>query len=526
MHPNMETNANTQQARSLIARIFAAVFNRITLTVIVIVLEVYYLVVFLSRIDNNAAHWVEVATRFLPIVMAVFIVNTKQNPSYKIAWIVLIAVIPELGTLMYLVNGGNRFSWRLRNRIRPVEEAHWHLLRQRADLGLLQDGRMRKTAQYVIHKGHYPAWGNTEAKYYPVGEDMFEDMMEDLRNAKHFIFLEYFIIREGTLWRDIFKILKEKAASGVEIRIIYDDIGSGGKLPKHFVRELKAAGIRVMTFNAIKPVVSLIYNTRDHRKIAVIDGYIGYSGGANISDEYANRVVHFGHWKDCGIRLCGEGVWNFTVMFLNMWNSFEHSSRSYTKYQPHVYYPGGFPSDGIVQPFSDTPLDDENLGENVYMEILNQASKYVYIYTPYLILDNEMEESIELAAKRGVDVRIVTPGIPDKRIVYALSRSYYRSLMKAGVKIFEYAPGFIHSKCFLSDDRIAVVGTINLDYRSLYLHFEDGVLLMENKKAIGQMKEDTKKTFRRSRRVLESDLRRHPIASLIAFVVRLLAPLL
>ena len=228
-----------------------------------------------------------------------------------------------------------------------------------------------------------------------------------------------------------------------------------------------------MDFNTMKPLPSLVYNNRDHRKIMVIDGYIGYSGGVNIADEYANRIVRFGHWKDSGTRLEGEAVWNYTVMFLNMWHAFRGSDEDYRAYSPHAWHPGEFESDGEVQPFSDSPLDDENVGENVYFEMLNQAQEYVYIFTPYLILDNEMETALKLAAKRGVDVRLVIPGIPDKPLVYAMSLSFVAPLIQAGVKVYKYTPGFIHAKSFLCDGKLAAVGTINMDYRSFFLHFEN-----------------------------------------------------
>ena len=280
------------------------------------------------------------------------------------------------------------------------------------------------------------------------------------------------------MWDGIFAILKEKAAAGVDVRITFDDVGSINKTPKRFISSLAQHGIKVLPFNPLTPIASLIYNNRDHRKILVIDGYIGYSGGFNIADEYINEVVRFGHWKDTGIRLEGHAVWNFTVMFLNMWNAFKKTEEDYETFRPHICHPEEFGSDGIIQPYSDSPLDDENMGENVYLEILSQAEDYVYIFTPYLIIDNEMQTALSLAAKRGVDVRIVTPAIPDKKMVFRLTRSYYRPLIKAGVRIYEYTPGFIHAKSYLSDDRIGVVGTINMDYRSLFLHFECGTLMI------------------------------------------------
>ena len=318
---------------------------------------------------------------------------------------------------------------------------------------------------------------------------------------------------------------REKAAAGLDVRLIYDDIGSIHCLPKHFVSSLKKAGIKVMAFNPILPFVSLVYNNRDHRKILIIDGCIAYSGGYNLADEYINRKERFGHWKDSGIRLSGHAVWNFTVMFLNMWNSFVPTEEDYTSFRPHKNHPEPFGEDGIVQPYSDSPLDDESLGENVYLEILSQAEEYVYIFTPYLIIDNEMKTALVLAAKRGVDVRIVTPAIPDKKIVFRLTRSYYEPLIKAGVKIYEYTPGFIHSKSFVCDDRIGVVGTINMDYRSLYLHFECATLMCGSS-AVMDLKKDCLETFEISKEIRHEDCRRNFFGLLFDAFLRIVSPLL
>ncbi len=311
----------------------------------------------------------------------------------------------------------------------------------------------------------------------------------------------------------------------MDVRITFDDVGSINKTPKRFISSLAQHGIKVLPFNPLTPIASLIYNNRDHRKILVIDGYIGYSGGFNIADEYINEVVRFGHWKDTGIRLEGHAVWNFTVMFLNMWNAFKKTEEDYETFRPHICHPEEFGSDGIIQPYSDSPLDDENMGENVYLEILSQAEDYVYIFTPYLIIDNEMQTALSLAAKRGVDVRIVTPAIPDKKMVFRLTRSYYRPLIKAGVRIYEYTPGFIHAKSYLSDDRIGVVGTINMDYRSLFLHFECGTLMI-GCEALYDLKRDCVNTFSLSKEIHHEDCRRGFFGVLFDGVLRVLSPLL
>ncbi|OLR56376.1 cardiolipin synthase [Hornefia porci] len=511
--------------RTAFAKGFNKIFNRLTITVAIIIVQCVYLAILFFQLTQYAS-WIEVGFRVLSVFVAVYIIWRDYNPAYKIGWIVLIAVLPAMGAVLYLLFGNKRPSRSLKRRLYPLEKLHREDLKQEENIRMTGiDERLQRTVEYVAEKGPYPAWLHTATRYYEVGDKLFDDMLEDLKKAEHYIFLEYFIIERGRLWDQIFAILKEKAAEGLDVRVIYDDIGSINKLPRHFAHELTASGIRVQAFNPMRPFVSLVYNNRDHRKICVIDGYIGYNGGANIADEYANIIVRFGHWKDSGVRLCGEAVWNYTVMFLNMWNAFRPEDVEYDLFRPHVWHPEEFPSDGIVQPFSDTPLDDENLGENVYMEIVNQARDYVFIYTPYLVPDNEMITALTLAAKRGVDVRLVTPGIPDKKMIYDLTRSHYKTLLEAGVRIYEYTPGFIHAKSFVSDDRIACVGTINIDYRSLYLHFECGTLLIDNS-SIMDLRSDAITTFGRSHEITLDNMKTHFFRMLVAALLRVISPVL
>lgn len=512
--------------RTTFGRIFNKIFNRLTITIALILVQLGYFIVLMYKLADYA-EWISIFFTVLVVITVLYIIWRDYNPAYKIGWILLICLLPVLGLSLYALFGNKRPTKSLKRRLDPQETLHRHDLKQEEDLSAMRSGykRLYNTVSYVAEKGPYPAWEHTSANYYDVADDMFEDIIKDLENADHFIFMEYFIISKGWLWDRIFKILKEKAADGVDVRIIYDDIGSMKKMPKKFNATLRECGIKVMPFNTMKPFLSLVYNNRDHRKILVIDGYIGYSGGANIGDEYVNHVVKFGHWKDCGIRIYGEAVWNFTVMFLNMWNAFKKTDVEYDIFRPHVWHPENFPTDGVVQPYSDTPLDDEDLGQNVYLEIINQSEDYLFIYTPYLIINHEIEVALELAAKRGVDVRLVTPGIPDKRIVYSISRSYYNNLLKAGVRIYEYTPGFIHAKNFVSDDRIAVVGTINIDYRSLFLHFECATLLAENS-IVQDIRNDCIQTISRSREVTEEVYKKHFIYALFGAILRVLSPLL
>ncbi len=508
----------------LIKTIISKIFNRMTILAVLILTQMAWLGLLFLRIGFYTTY-TQVFFTIIAVLVALFVIYRDENPAYKLGWIVLIAILPILGVAMYGFFGNKRPSRRLRVRILPEEEKHRKDLVQVHDLDEIQSSRLQRTMDYIAKKGPYPAWYGTRTRYYRLGDKAFPEMLADLRRAEHFIFLEYFIIANGEMWDEVHAILKEKAAAGVDVRLIFDDVGSMEKLPRNFAAQMEAEGIKTLAFNPLRPVASLVYNNRDHRKILVIDGYIGYTGGFNIADEYINRIVRFGHWKDSGLRLEGMAVWNFTVMFLTLWNAFRPTEEDFTPYHPHVWHPESFDSDGFVQPFSDSPLDDENLGENTYLEIITQAEDYVYLYTPYLIPDNEMVAALTLAAKRGVDVRIVTPGIPDKKLIYRLTRSYYRPLLKAGVRVYEYTPGFIHAKSILADDRIGVVGTINMDYRSLYLHFECGTLMVGSS-ALRGLKEDCMATFSRSREIKAEDQTFSFFGILFDAVLRVMAPLL
>ena len=357
---------------------------------------------------------------------------------------------------------------------------------------------------------------------------MFPILVQELENAKHYIFIEYFIINDGIMWQTILEVLERKAAQGVDVRLLYDDFGCLVTLPHKYYETLRGKGIRCEVFNPFRPFLNIIQNNRNHRKLCIIDGHTGFTGGINLADEYINRKKRFGHWKDTAVLLKGEAVWNMTVMFLQMWQVVTRAKGEieYEKYMPHVYHPQPFAGDGYVQPFCDSPLDNEVVSENVYLNIINRAKKYVYICTPYLIVDNEIMTALTLAAKSGVDVRIMTPGIPDKKIVFLLTQSYYEELLNAGVKIYEYQPGFLHSKTFVCDGEIGVVGTINLDYRSLYLHFEDGVWMYGNS-VIPDMRDDFLKTCEYCKPVTPEFCRnRSVITRILQNILRLFAPML
>lgn len=499
------------------------ILNRIMITMVLVLLEVLWLGYMFMRLTNYAA-WINLGLTILSCVMVLRIVYRDENPAYKIVWIVLISMSPLLGGMMYLFLGNKRPSKKMRTRIEQTERQHTQDLVQQEEYAGKLDARSAGLSRYVARYGPYPAWENTAAEYFPSGEAMFVRMLEDLEKAEKFIFLEYFIITPGEMWDAVVEILKRKAAQGVDVRLIYDDFGCITGLPANFVVQMERCHIHCIPFNPVVPLLSMVMNHRDHRKILVIDGNVAYNGGVNLADEYINRKERFGYWKDTALRIEGKAVWNCTVMFLNFWNAFRPSETSYAAFRPSL--PGGaqVETDGVVQPYADTPLDEECLGENVYRDILEQARDYVYIFTPYLAVGHEMLTALQLAAKRGVDVRIVTPGIPDKKVVYRLTRSYYAPLLAAGVKIYEYTPGFLHAKSYVSDDKVAVVGSINMDYRSLYLHFECGTLLLYNSQVYA-VKKDVLETIEKSREVQYSDCRRSMLGRLFDAVLRLMSPL-
>lgn len=505
-------------------KLLKKVFSRTVVTALLIVIQVAWLAALLLQLGNSLPA-IQTVLRILSLVAILFVIKSDMNPSYKIGWILLIAVLPILGGLMYVIFGNKRPTKNMREMLRAqLEKSAEYLGTQESITGEL-DGGAAGLFKYLEGSAGYPTAKNTTVRYYRVGEEMYADLLPELEKAEKFIFLEYFIIRPGEMWDGVLEILKRKAAAGVDVRIIYDDMGCIDILPANYNATLEGWGIRTMAFNRFVPAVSLVMNNRDHRKITVIDGKVGFTGGINISDEYINVKERFGHWKDTGLMLKGPGVFNLTLMFLEMWNAFNKDGDGYAEFIPDSFEECGSADDGYVLSFSDNPLDNESVGESVYTDMLYQAKNYIYITTPYLAIDSELQTALCMAAKRGVDVRMITPGIPDKKLVYRLTRSYYPTLLRAGVKIYEYTPGFIHAKSFVCDDKLCVVGTINMDYRSLYLHFECGTLMYNNPE-IKQVKKDDLETMEKCRKVELSDMKTNFLGELFDSFLRSVAPLL
>lgn len=455
-----------------------------------------------------------------------YILNAPGDPSVKLSWCFIVAVLPLFGTVLYFFT-----RWELGHRTskRILQKTVKQSVKYFADTSALtdalppEDAPIRNLTHYLRHSSCGQLYGNTKVTYFPLGEDKFTEMLRQLEKAEKFIFLEYFAIAPSYMWDTISEVLTRKAAQGIEVRLIYDGGCSISYLPPNYPKQLQKLGIQCKVFSPFRPFVSTHYNNRDHRKICVVDGHTAFTGGVNLLDRYINKKEVYGHWKDTAVMLQGDAAREFTLMFLQMWNNLEKEP----VYEPYLRDVSTVNTEqGYVIPYWDSPLDQERVGEMVYLDIIGRAQKYLYIMTPYLILDGELLTALTFAARRGVDVRIILPHIPDKKYAFALARSHYKDLVNAGVKVYEYTPGFIHAKVFLSDDTQAVVGTINLDYRSLYHHFECAAFLYKVP-ALTDIMEDFQNTLAVSHRVTREDIKNQSLFYRITgFILKLIAPLM
>lgn len=504
--------------------------SRIFTVGLAIILQILWFGVMLWGLSSYS-RYIEIGITIISVIVLLYIINQSINPAYKLAWIVLILGVPIFGIAIYFLLGRSTVAAKMEKEFEDIKYNYHDYLKENPRIrSMLEEESVEYSNQskYIRDAAGYPLYGNMETKYFGVGDDMFPYLLEELKKAEKYIFLEYFIIADGYMWQSIKDILIEKAQQGVDVRLIYDDFGCSSRLPHHFYKRLQTKGIKCAAFNPMRPIANIILNNRDHRKILVVDGRVAFTGGVNLADEYINQFERFGHWKDSGIMMKGPAVWSFTAMFLEMWSVITQMEPEFDRFVPPAYYtPIPSKYSGFIQPYTDNPLDNETVGENVYLNIINHAQKYVYIYTPYLIIDNEMITALCLAAKSGIDVRIVVPEIPDKKYVYLLTQSYYGQLLEAGVRIYQYMPGFIHAKNFLCDDKVATVGTINMDFRSLYLHFECGTWLYGCKETLLEIKSDMLSTLDVCREItLESVKNRHFVVRLLQSVLRLFAPML
>lgn len=525
----MDTSVAEYQRPHNLWQRFLAVYGRVAITTVAFLVQIFVFVAILLA-GSEAAPWVGTVSVVVSVGVLVFILNSRMQIEYKLAWMIPIMLMPLLGGTFYLMFGSRTGTQRQIARYRATQDIAGMdqisapgLLRVRAgrpgELPALTakpeepvphvaiDPDAARQIGYFESNGPFVAYRDTETTYYKVGEEAFAAMLEALEGARRWIVMEYFIVSDGVMWRRILDVLERKAAEGVEIRFMYDDLGSLWDLPPRFIRELTALGIRVQPVNKFGPGLTLRYNNRDHRKITVVDGVVAFTGGLNIADEYINEITRFGHWKDTSIRLRGPGAWGMATLFFTMWDWLTGERTELARLHPSDDSLAGLPGgEGIVVSYDDTPFDDISLGWAAYRNMMTRAHTRIDLMTPYLVPTNEMISVFTALAESGVQVRIITPGIPDKAYVYSVTRSNYRALVEAGVELYEYTPGFLHAKQMIVDDEIAIIGTINFDFRSFYLHQENAVWMYRTS-AVPEMVADFEATLAESRRVSLAEVR-------------------
>ncbi len=518
-------NAPGSRPREARRNLATILFSRLGLIVVLLLVQFGLLAAAFLWFENLLPHFLGGSALFT-VFMVIVLLNSDSDPTAKISWLIVIMILPVFGALLYWYTKSDLGHRLLKSRLKTVSDSTRELLPQSEEAlnDLAQTHPYTADlASYLRRCGPHPVFRDTEVRYFPSGEDAFEEMLRCIESAKRCVYLEFFIVAEGGMWDRTRDLLARKAAQGVDVRLMYDGTCEFTTLPHDYPRQMEALGIRCKMFAPATPFVSTHYNYRDHRKIVVVDGHTAITGGFNLADEYINARTRFGHWKDAAIRLTGPAARSFMLMFLQMWNLDER----YPEYEALALpAPPAKNAPGYVIPFGDCPLDGDKVGERVYMDILNTAHRYVHIMTPYLILDGELETAVKFAAERGVDVKIILPGIPDKLMPYALAKSHYASLLRSGVEIYEYTPGFLHSKVFVSDDSCGVVGTINLDYRSLYHHFECAAYLKECP-CLGDIEKDFRRTLGKCRAVTLQTLKYEKwYFRLLGPILKAFAPLL
>lgn len=505
-------------------RLINTLFSKPMMTAYIILFELFLLYLLLSLLSANSKI-LTVVFKIISILVVIYIYNRHDNPGYKLAWITIILIVPTFGGLLYIMFGGKKVPKELRRTVKDSKQHTEGLLIQKEEvMDQLKNESLEaaKQANYFMKYAGYPCYQKTQTTFIESGEKYYETMITELKKAEKFIFLEYFILEEGKMLNDILDILEEKAKAGVDVRLLYDDAGCIVKVKEGFDAKLRKRGIQCKIFNPITARLAIQMNNRDHRKITVIDNKVGFTGGINLADEYMNEKMVFGHWRDQGIMIKGEAVSNLTIMFLQFW---DHGANEKSDY---VYFTPSFEAedDGYVVPFSDSPTDDESVGESSHLNLIHSAKKYIYIQTPYLILDNVMRDSLELAGKNGIDVRIMVPAIPDKKLVNQVTKSNYQTLLESNVRIYEYTPGFVHAKTLVSDDELGIIGSINLDYRSYFLHFECGVWMYKSK-AIESCRDDFLKTLDSCHEItIEEYMKTNVLLRILRSILNLFSPLL
>ncbi len=507
------------------------VFNFLTSTKFILVFTFLINVAIFVLFTYFIGSYVYIICSILALLILIgFINNDISSSSYKIMWVVIILTMPVFGVTLYFQLKNHRGSKRLRKYYQNIKYTSYKLLDQAPEVidGLSKvDCGAANISKFLTNTEKWPVYTDTTSTYFKDGESYFADLFEALKSAKKYILLEYFIIESGAVWEEMFHILRMKAREGIEIKLVYDDFGCSDKFAdKKFFKKLVNHGINAVPFNKPIPSISTFSQYRDHRKIVVIDGQVAYTGGINVADEYANKKQKFGYWKDTAVKVSGPAVWSFIVMFFNIWQAATKKTVDVKKYKIDYEKPSNSKVKEYVQPYATGPINKLPVAHNNFMKIITNARKYVYITTPYFVIDSEMMQALRLAALSGVDVRIIMPGKPDKKSIFYLSRSYYAELIKAGVKIYEYTPGFVHAKMVVSDDISAIVGSTNFDFRSLYLHFEAGVLLHSSKTVLN-IKQDFDSVMGNSHLITLRDVKQRKwFEKFVAAFLKFFAPLM
>ena len=510
-------------------KLLKLMFSQVTIVSILLILQLIAITGSLLRISEYFVYF-NIVLRIISALTVIAIINRHSNPSYKLAWVIPILIFPLFGGLFYLfITGQMHTKYYFYKLLKAQKDINGQYKQPEDVISEIENcfPERKNTVSFINNVSGMNAYRCKDAHYFAVGEEMKESLLAELLKAEKYIFLEFFIVKEGVFWDSILEILKKKAAEGVDVRVMYDGMGSLAPLPFKYPKILESFGIKCRVFSPFTPFLSALQNNRDHRKIAVIDGKVAFTGGINLSDEYINVNYPQGHWKDMAVKVTGEAAFSFTRMFLHLW---WHNSRTHENikdFEPHFSKEESVSeNDGFVMPFYDIPQDKYQVGEFIYLDIINKAQKYIYITTPYLILDHEMTVALKNAAYSGVDVKILCPKIADHWYARAVAYSYYKELTEAGIKLYEYTPGFIHGKTFVSDDSVAVVGSINLDYRSLYLHFECASWFLGSK-ICSDVKEDFEKTLPKCELItIEYCDKMHPLRKLLNAILRLFAPLM
>ncbi len=510
---------------NIISKFFGIIFSRFTLALVSVSIQLFFIGMFFFYFENYIVYYIG-GMGVLSIILVIYIINKNMNSEFKTSWIILILGLPTIGALFYLFCQFEPTVKSLKKKLSKLKAENRKYLVQ--DIKIMEKLReddyiLFQFAKYLNEVGHFPVYQGVDVNYFKIGEEFYEDLLGKLKEAKKFIFLEFFIIANDSMWNGILDILKEKVLEGVEVRVMYDGTCSLVLLPRDYVEELNSFGIQAKQFSPIIPLISTHYNNRDHRKIVVIDGKYGYTGGCNLASEYINEVEKYGHWKDNMIRFSGEAVNSLTTLFLEMWNL--DKLKDFDDYNPYLVK-SIQEGEGYLIPFGDDPFDNEQIGKLTYMELLTTAREYVDIVMPYFIIDSEFLNVLLHVAKKGVAIRLILPGIADKKFVNFIAKSYYKELILNGIEIYEYQKGFTHLKVMISDSTKCVVGTINLDYRSLYLHFEDA-LLMYKVGEIEKIKKDYDDIIKNSIKITKEEFKKiSQVKIILGKILRIFGPLL